>query len=198
MNRELTGTELEPARPGGDLDGGIAAELAALGFDDALEVGRGGFGTVYRCTQVSLSRIVAVKVVTVERHADRARFVREQQAMATLTGHPNIVVVLQVGQTAAGDPFLVMPYCALGCWQDRIASVGMLGVDEVSRVGVKIAGALECGHRAGVIHRDVKPSNILCTDYGEPALSDFGTRAHGRGVQNRPGRIPWLAGFYRP
>ena len=72
--------------------------------------------------------------------------------MARLTGHPNIVPVLEVGQTGSGYPFLVMPFCGLGCWRERIARVGTLGIDEVTRVGVKIAGALECAHRSGLIH----------------------------------------------
>ncbi|KXF53738.1 hypothetical protein AXA44_43465 [Rhodococcus sp. SC4] len=75
-----------------------AAELAGTGFDDAQEIGRGGFGVVYRCTQSDLDRTVAVKVLTVELDEEnRARFFREQQAMGRLTGHPNIVNILQVG-----------------------------------------------------------------------------------------------------
>ncbi|WP_205876687.1 protein kinase domain-containing protein [Mycobacterium camsae] len=153
---------------------GIAGELAALGFIDAAEVGRGGFGTVYRCLQTTLERVVAVKVLTVEHPEDQARFVREQQAMASLTSHPNIVAVLQVGRTASGYPFLVMPFCASGSWLDRIASAGPLDISEVTRVGVKIAGALQCAHQVGIVHRDIKPANVLSSAYGEPALSDFG------------------------
>ena len=87
-------------------------------------------------------RVVAVKVLTVELDEDRARFVREQQAMARLTGHPNIVPVLQVGETASGHPFLVMPYCGQGSIQERIDRLGVLEVAEVLRLGVKMAGAL--------------------------------------------------------
>src|SRR5262245_51667286 len=79
----------------------ITAELAAAGFADAHEVGRGGFGVVYRCNQVALDRTVAVKVLTAYLDEEnRERFVREQRAMGRLTGHPNIVGVLQVGTTA--------------------------------------------------------------------------------------------------
>ena len=153
---------------------GIVAELAAVGFADAVEVGRGGFGVVYRCRQVRLGRLVAVKVLTVELDDNRARFVREQQAMAQLTGHPNIVSVLQIGEIASGRPFLVMPFCGAGSVGDRIAEAGALGVDEVLRLGVKMAAALASAHRLGIVHRDVKPANVLLTDYGEPALGDFG------------------------
>src|SRR6478735_6592701 len=87
----------------------VAAELSAAGFDDAHEIGRGGFGVVYRCTQAALDRTVAVKVLTVELDEEnRERFFREQRAMGRLTGHPNIVNVLQVGATDNGLPYLVM------------------------------------------------------------------------------------------
>ena len=163
---------------------GVVAELAIAGFVDAVEVGRGGFGVVYRCRQVGLGRSVAVKVLTVELEGNRARFVREQQAMAQLTGHPNIVSVLQVGEIAGGQPFLVMPYCGQGSVQDRIAQLGVLGVDEVLRVGVKMAAALASAHRLGIVHRYVKPANVLLTDYGQPALCDFGI-AHTAGREFR-------------
>ncbi|ETW21833.1 hypothetical protein MGAST_23595 [Mycobacterium gastri 'Wayne'] len=198
MDPDLVGTEAEPAGPGGYAVPTVAAELAALGFADAIEIGRGGFGAVYRCTQVALGRVVAVKVVAAECQDDRARFVREQQAMATLTGHPNIVPVLQIGQTTTSYPFLVMPFCRLGSWQERIAVVGALGMHEVLKVGVKIAGALECAHQAGVIHRDVKPGNVLPTDYGEPALSDFGISRIAAGFTTAPGIFYGSPAFTAP
>src|SRR4051794_26789220 len=94
-DRSETFREAGGASPGSG--GGITAELAAAGFTDAKEIGRGGFGVVYRCNQAALNRVVAVKVLTGELGDDRARFVREEQAMARLTGHPNIVAVFQVG-----------------------------------------------------------------------------------------------------
>ncbi len=178
--------------------GGIVAELSAAGFEDAREVGRGGYGVVYRCRQVGLRRVVAVKVLTVKREEDRARFVREQQAMAQLTGHPNIVPVLQVGETASGRPFLVMPYCAQGCIQQRIARLGVLEVAEVLRLGVKMAGALACAHRAQIVHRDIKPANILYTDYGEPALGDFGIARTAGGFETAAGVLAGSPAFIAP
>ena len=95
--------------------------LRAAGFDDAEEIGRGGFGVVYRCTQVGLDRTVAVKVLTAELDEEnRARFFREQRAMGRLTGHPNIVNVLQVGDTDSGHPYIVMPYHPQGSLDARI------------------------------------------------------------------------------
>ncbi len=176
----------------------IAAELSAAGFEDAREIGRGGYGVVYRCRQVALRRVVAVKVLTVKRDEDRARFVREQQAMAQLTGHPNIVPVLQVGETALGRPFLVMPYCAQGCIQERIGRLGVLEVAEVLRLGVKMAGALACAHQAQIVHRDIKPANILYTDYGEPALCDFGIARTIDGFETETGVLAGSPAFIAP
>lgn len=181
-----------------DMSNGVAAELGAVGFEDAREVGRGGFGVVFRCTQVGLDRVVAVKVLTAQLADDRARFVREQHAMARLTGHPNIVAVLQVGQTKSGWPFLVMPFCAPGCWQQRIVQCGPLPPDEVLRLGVKIAGALDAAHRVGIVHRDVKPANILLTDYGEPALCDFGIARTGTGFKTTTGVFVGSPAFTAP
>ena len=183
---------------GCDVAGEVVAQLGAAGFDDVVEVGRGGFGVVYRATQVGLGRVVAVKVLEAGVDEDRARFAREQQAMARLTGHPNIVAVLQVGQTESGFPFLVMPYCGQGCWQERIARLGVLAVDEVLRVGVKIAGALASAHRLEVVHGDVKPANILLTDYGQAALSDFGIARVAGAFQSANGVLAGTPAFCAP
>ena len=152
----------------------IVSELRAVGFDDPEEVGRGGFGIVYRCMQARLDRMVAVKVLTGSLADNRDRFVREQRAMGRLTGHPNIVGVLHVGDTACGYPFLVMQYHRRGSLQQHISDRGSLEVEELLRLGVRLAGALDSAHTIGIVHRDVKPANVLFTDFGEPALCDFG------------------------
>ncbi|MFI7664359.1 protein kinase [Nocardia sp. NPDC049526] len=168
-------TDDDPLRTRRDTITPVTAELAAAGFEDAVEIGRGGFGVVYRCTQAALDRTVAVKVLTAELDEDnQARFVREQRAMGRLTGHPNIVTVLETGTTASGQPYLVMPYHPLDSLDAWIREKGPLPLERVLQIGVKIAGALESAHRLGIVHRDVKPGNILLTDYGEPALTDFG------------------------
>jgi ATP/maltotriose-dependent transcriptional regulator MalT len=154
---------------------GIVAELEAEGYHDAEPVGRGGFGVVYRCNEPTLDRVVAVKVLSSDQDdVDLQQFAREQRAMGRVSGHPNIVPVLHSGLTFTGRPYIVMQYHrrnTLGAWIHRD---GPLGVREALTIGVRLAGALETAHRAGVLHRDVKPANVLLTDYGEPQLSDFG------------------------
>ncbi|WP_210755084.1 serine/threonine-protein kinase [Gordonia paraffinivorans] len=153
----------------------IADDLSSAGFVDARVSGRGGFGVVYRCRQPALDRDVAVKVLRAGRDdTDRVRFLREQQAMGRLSGHPNIVHVLEAGVTRTGHPYIVMPFHARGSLDGHIRRSGRLDVAEVLDVGIKMAGALETAHRRDVLHRDLKPANILLTDYGQPQLTDFG------------------------
>ncbi|MFI2478668.1 protein kinase [Nocardia xishanensis] len=189
----------DPLRTRRDVNLPAAVELSASGFEDAEEIGRGGFGVVYRCRQVALDRMVAVKVLTAELDADNLeRFFREQKAMGRLTGHPNIVTVLQVGVTASERPYLVMPYHPLDSLDAWIRRQGLVPVQTVLRVGVKIAGALESAHRLGIVHRDVKPGNILLTDYGEPALTDFGIARIAGGFQTATGVVTASPAFTAP
>ncbi|MFC9356668.1 protein kinase [Rhodococcus sp. NPDC057014] len=177
----------------------VAAELSAAGFDDAHEIGRGGFGVVYRCTQAALDRTVAVKVLIVELDEEnRERFFREQRAMGRLTGHPNIVNVLQVGATDNGLPYLVMQYHRQDSLDTRIHRDGPLPLGEALRLGVKIAGAVETAHRLGILHRDIKPANILLTDYGEPALTDFGIAHVAGGFVTATGTVTGSPAYTAP
>ncbi|MDH6246397.1 serine/threonine-protein kinase [Mycobacterium sp. OTB74] len=154
---------------------GIVAELEAEGYHDAEAIGRGGFGVVYRCREPSLDRFVAIKVLNSDQDdVDVERFECEQRAMGRVSGHPNIVPVLHSGLTFTGRPFIVMPYLSRNTLDAWIKGHGPLAVSEALAVGVRLAGALETAHRAGVLHRDVKPSNILLSAYGEPQLCDFG------------------------
>ncbi|ANZ27173.1 protein kinase [Rhodococcus sp. WB1] len=176
-----------------------AAELADAGFDEVGEIGRGGFGVVYLCTQADLDRTVAVKVLTVDLDEEnRARFLREQRAMGRLTGHPNIVPILQVGTTDSGRPYLVMPYHPQGSLDARIHRHGPLPLDQALRLGVKMAGALETAHRLGIVHRDVKPANILLTEYGEPQLADFGIAHIAGGFETATGAVTGSPAYTAP
>ncbi|MGW5382187.1 protein kinase domain-containing protein [Nocardia sp. NPDC003963] len=189
----------DPVRTRRESTMSVATELDASGFEDAAEVGRGGFGVVYRCTQEPLDRTVAVKLLTAESDEDnRARFAREQRAMGRLTGHPNIVTVLEEGVTPRGRPYLVTPFYPLGSLDAWLRDHGPLPAEDVLQIGVKIAGALESAHRLGVVHRDVKPGNILLTDYGEPALTDFGIAHIAGGFRTAAGTVTGSPAFTAP
>lgn len=153
-----------------------AGAPAIPGYDDFHVIGRGGFATVYQARQPAYDRTVAVKVVElgIDDEAGRRRFHRECAASGRLTGHPNILSVLDAGFLTDGRPYLTMPLCTGGsvaAWMER---AGPLPIAEGLRIGVKIAGALQIAHNHGVVHRDVKPANILLNAYGEAMLGDFG------------------------
>jgi ATP/maltotriose-dependent transcriptional regulator MalT len=177
----------------------VPAELRDAGFENAAEIGRGGFGVVYRCAQPLLDRAVAVKVLTADLDSENLdRFLREQHAMGRLSGHPNIVTILQVGTTSTGRPFIVMPYHAKNSLDALIRRHGPLDWHETLRIGVKLAGALEAAHRAGILHRDVKPGNIMLSEYGEPELTDFGIARIAGGFQTATGVITGSPAFTAP
>ncbi|MFL6085696.1 MAG: protein kinase domain-containing protein [Mycobacterium sp.] len=177
----------------------IPAELRDAGFDDVAEIGHGGFGVVYRCVQPTLDRTVAVKVLTSDLDPENLdRFIREQRAMGRLSGHPQIVQILEVGTTASGRPFIVMPYHAKDSLEALIRRHGPLDWRETLSIGVKLAGALDAAHRVGTLHRDVKPANILLTDYGEPQLTDFGIARIAGGFETATGVITGSPAFTAP
>jgi tRNA A-37 threonylcarbamoyl transferase component Bud32 len=158
-------------------EGSVATvHLGIEGLDDAVEIGRGGFGSVYRAQQRALRRTVAVKVLrdAVQDERVRLRFERECWAMGTLASHPNIITVHGSGFTATGQPYIVMDFMTRGALSDRLEEEGSLPWEDVLSLGVKLAGALETAHRSGVLHRDIKPENVLISKYGEPQLADFG------------------------
>ncbi len=147
-------------------------------------IGRGGFSTVYRARQDRLGRDVAVKVLHVDMTDAGAReqFLNECAAAGRMADHPNIVTVYDSGFTTAGAPYLVMEYCAQASLADRLRG-GPLDLDMALMVLIKLSAALATAHQAGVLHRDIKPENVLFTNYGEPALTDFGIAALTSGAQ---------------
>lgn len=177
----------------------IADELEAMGLSGAVEIGRGGFGVVYRCVQTALDRVVAVKVLPSEIDQEsRERFLREEQAMGRLSGHPNIVDILQVDVTPTGMPLIVMPYCTHGSLEKLIREQGPLTWADSLRAGVKLAGAIESAHRARILHRDVKPANVLLSGYGEPQLTDFGIARIPGGFRTSSSMITGSPAFTAP
>ncbi|MGL4257468.1 MAG: serine/threonine-protein kinase [Microbacterium sp.] len=137
-------------------------------------LGSGGFADVFLYEQDMPRRNVAVKVMPSDVRDPELRrmFNAEADVLAHLSAHPAIVTVYQAGISADGRPYIVMEYCP-GSLAQRYR-IERIPVDEVLAIGVRMAGALESAHRAGLVHRDVKPSNILITTFGTPVLADFG------------------------
>ena len=190
---------VDPPATQRDLIPDIPAGLRQAGFENVEEIGHGGFGVVYRCAQPTLDRAVAVKVLSTDLDPDNLdRFLREQRAMGRLSGHPHIMTILQVGVLASGRPFIVMPYHAKDSLDVLIRRHGPLDWCETLSIGVKLAGALEAAHQAGTLHRDVKPGNILLTDYGEPQLTDFGIARIAGGFETATGVITASPAFSAP
>lgn len=160
----------------GELDG---VGWSPPGYRITGVLGRGGFATVYRARQLNLGRDVAIKVLAADlaTTGDRRRFDRERQSLVSLSGHPHVVDVLDAGITPERRPFLVMRLCPGGSLMDRVAREGPLPPGEVVDVITKIGSALDAAHALGIVHRDVKPENVLLADDGRPVLGDFGIAA---------------------
>ncbi|HEX7147850.1 MAG TPA: RodZ domain-containing protein [Actinomycetota bacterium] len=157
------------------------AEPVALGpqgrYRLVRRIATGGMGEVWQADDTVLGRRVALKVLVEELAADdRAtrRFVREARATARLA-HPNVARVFDFGRDG-GAPFLVMELLEGETLAARLAS-GPLGPAEAARVAAAVADALEAAHRLGIVHRDVKPSNVMLTRDGEVKVLDFGIAA---------------------
>src|SRR5690349_2160210 len=135
---------------------------------------RGGYATVYRAVQESVGRDVAVKVEnrTLASEKDQRRFLREARAAGRMSSHPHVVDLFDAGVTLDNHPYLIMELCH-GTYADRMKTNPLSHV-EARVVGSKIADALADAHLLGVLHRDVKPANLLIDRFGEPALADFG------------------------
>jgi serine/threonine protein kinase/glucose/arabinose dehydrogenase len=151
-------------------------DLGIEGVTEAVQIGRGGFAAVYRATQPDFHRQVAVKIIVLPSMDEpaRNRFRRECRAIGSLSGHPNIVAVHQSGFTTGGLPYLIMDFVADGSLEDALLRDGPMSWGDAAGIGMKIARTLEFAHRRNLLHRDVKPANILISGFGEPLLADFG------------------------
>lgn len=174
-------------------------QLQVDGLEDLVLIGRGGFSDVYRAYQPAFRRTVAIKVIRVPYLTTevRMRFERECQALGLLSDHPHIVTVLEAGFTEHDDPFLVMNFVPGGSLEDRLAR-DPITWEEAVRTGVKIAGALAAAHDVGIIHRDVKPANVLMSAYGEPQLCDFGIARFDTSTTTAAGEVSASLAFAAP
>jgi serine/threonine protein kinase len=137
-------------------------------------VSRGGMGEVWRAYDEVLERPVAVKALYEQLgdSADRERFLREARAAARLN-HPNIVATHDIGEWD-DRPYLVMEYLTGRTLAQDLEERGPLPIADIRAFGAQAAAALECAHEAGIVHRDVKPANLMLTADGDVKLIDFG------------------------
>jgi Protein kinase domain len=142
-------------------------------------IARGGFAIVWQARQESLNRLVAVKVDErkLDSDAEQRRFLREAGAAGRMSGHPGIVTVHDAGLLGDDRPFLVMELCPGGSLTRWMTQDPRPSQRRVRDVGVRIADALSAAHLLGVLHRDVKPANILIDAYNNAGLADFGLAA---------------------
>ncbi|MEU0537805.1 protein kinase [Amycolatopsis tolypomycina] len=167
-------------------------------------IGSGAMGVVWRATDVRLERTVAIKqilpqpgVSETERDNMRQRAMREAKNAARFQ-HPNAIVVFDIAEHN-GDPCLVMEYLNGPSLSTILAEEGTLPLGRVARIGEQVASALVAAHRAGIVHRDVKPGNILIDETGTAKITDFGiSRAAGDMTLTATGLIGGTPAYLAP
>jgi serine/threonine-protein kinase len=176
------------------------ARVLANRYELRTEIGRGGMADVYLALDRLLNRRVAVKILSDTYAADPSfveRFRREAQAAASLN-HPNIVAVYDHGQED-GTSFIVMEYVNGQTLRDVVRRYGTIPPMEAARIAADIADALEFAHRNGVVHRDVKPGNVLITPEGVVKVTDFGiARAESSDTITKTGAVLGTATYFSP
>ena len=168
-------------------------------------LGRGAFGTVYLAHDTLLDRPVAIKELTVTSQTDEVafkRFLQEARAAGGLN-HPHIVTVHAL-KVVGANVYLVTEYLAGGSLRALLEERGPLALEEAVRIAADVCEGLAAAHARGIVHRDVKPENILLTEDGRAKVGDFGIAhvGHGAGgiylsgltaTEFRPGRLAYMS-----
>ncbi|MEO8575916.1 MAG: protein kinase [Gemmatimonadales bacterium] len=175
-------------------DGALIGRYSIVGL-----LGRGGMGTVYRARDTRLGRDVALKFVYPHVVSDgdaEERLLAEARAAAALQ-HPNICVVHEIGETADGQPFIAMALCEGNTLKRRLAE-SAIPPDEAIAIATQMARALNAAHSRNIIHRDVKPGNIMLEPDGTAKLLDFGLAKASDVSASRPGSTPGTVAYMSP
>jgi serine/threonine protein kinase/Tol biopolymer transport system component len=163
-------------------------------------LGGGGAGVVYKAEDLKLERLVALKFLSTYRsvnEADQRRFLREARASSAVD-HPNICTVYEIDETDDGRLFIAMAFCE-GETLKRKIERGALPVAEAIRIGAQIAGGLAAAHLKGIVHRDVKPANVIVAPDGRVKIVDFGiAKLADQSRLTRDGTAVGTAGYMAP
>jgi eukaryotic-like serine/threonine-protein kinase len=170
-------------------------------YDVVRPLGSGGMGEVYLAHDRVLGRDVALKVLRKQYAGDdefAERFKREAMSVASLS-HPNIVQVYDRGETEEGASYIAMEYVPGGTLKERISREGPLEAADAAGLGAQVAEALGAAHDRGMVHRDIKPQNVLLAARGGAKVADFGiARAGSSATISRTGSVMGTAGYMSP
>jgi ABC-type branched-subunit amino acid transport system substrate-binding protein/DNA-binding beta-propeller fold protein YncE len=169
------------------------------GYRVEAPLGRGGMGVLYRATDLSLQRPVALKLIAPELAEDerfRSRFLKEPRLAAALD-HPHVVPVYEAGEYD-GQLFLAMRYVEGSDLKSLLEREGRLAPERALGVLAQVADALDAAHRRGLVHRDVKPANVLLDEEGHAYLTDFGISKQLGGVSTDTRRVAGTLDYLAP
>jgi eukaryotic-like serine/threonine-protein kinase len=170
-------------------------------YDVVRPLGSGGMGEVYLARDRVLGRDVALKVLRKQYAGDEVfaeRFKREAMSAASLS-HPNIIQVYDRGETEEGASYIAMEYVPGGTLKERISREGPLEAADAAGLGAQVAEALGTAHDRGMVHRDIKPQNVLLGARGGAKVADFGiARAGSSATISRTGSVMGTAGYMSP
>ena len=185
--------------PGTHRNGAFSPGTTFAGYRVESLVGRGGMGVVYRAWDMSLDRRVALKLIAPELAQDerfRTRFLRESRLAASLD-HPHVVPIHEAGERD-GQLYLAMRYVEGSDLRTLLDREGKLSPERALGVLAQIADALDAAHRRGLVHRDVKPGNVLLDEDGHAYLSDFGITKQVGGASTDTGRVVGTLDYLAP
>jgi len=179
----------------------VQTDLLPSRYRDVELIGRGGMGDIYRARDETLGRTVAIKLLA-DRYAGddevRGRFTREALAAARLSGEPTVVTIFDVGEWS-GRPFIVMEHLEGGSLEDVLRRQGAVPPEQALAWLEDAARAIDAAHEHGIVHRDVKPGNLLLDRAGGVHVADFGiASAAGLDSLTRTGTVLGTAGYLAP